>query len=120
MLVPVISEKVRTQLEGVKDLILNEVNVKEMEFIADTTGIITKKIKPNFKTLGKVYGARMKEIAGAFAGLDQATISAIQRSDLAGTDYTLALPEGDVVLHPATTRSPPRTCRAGQWRRKAR
>ena len=100
VVVPVISEKVRSQLGRFSDLVLGEVNVKELEFIADTTGILTLKIKPNFKTLGKVYGKRMKEIAVAFAGLDQATISAIQRSDLAGTDYTLALPEGDVVLHP--------------------
>ena len=100
VVVPVISEKVRSQLGRFSDLVLGEVNVKELEFIADTTGILTLKIKPNFKTLGKVYGKRMKEIAAAFAGLDQATISAIQRSDLAGTDYTLALPEGDVVLHP--------------------
>ncbi len=100
VVVPVISEKVRSQLGRFSDLVLGEVNVKELEFIADTTGILTLKIKPNFKTLGKVYGKRMKEIAAAFAGLDQATISVIQRSDLAGTDYTLALPEGDVVLHP--------------------
>ena len=100
VVVPVISEKVRSQLGRFSDLVLGEVNVKELEFIADTTGILTLKIKPNFKTLGKVYGKRMKEIAAAFAGLDQATISAIQRADLAGSDYTLALPEGDVVLHP--------------------
>ncbi|MBR1574123.1 MAG: isoleucine--tRNA ligase [Bacteroidales bacterium] len=95
MLIPVISDKERAQLEAVKDLILSEVNVKEMEFIADTTGIITKKIKPNFKTLGKVYGPRMKEIAAAFATLDQAMISAIQAAE---GDYTLSLPGGDVVL----------------------
>ena len=100
MLVPVISDKVRNQLEDVKRLILGEVNVKEMEFIADTTGIITKKIKPNFKTLGKVYGARMKEIAGAFGALDQQTITALQNAETAGADYVLALPGGDVVLHP--------------------
>ncbi len=100
VVVPVISEKVRSQLGRFSDLVLGEVNVKELEFIADTSGILTLKIKPNFKTLGKVYGKRMKEIAAAFAGLDQATISAIQRADLAGADYTLALPEGDVVLHP--------------------
>ncbi len=100
MLVPVISDKVRNQLEDVKRLILGEVNVKEMEFIADTTGIITKKIKPNFKTLGKVYGARMKEIAGAFGALDQQKITALQNAETAGADYVLALPGGDVVLHP--------------------
>ena len=99
MLVPVISDAVRARLEAVKDLILTEVNVKEMEFVTDTTGILTKKIKPNFKTLGKVYGARMKEIAAAFGSLDQATITAIQNAETAGEAYTLALPGGDVVLN---------------------
>ena len=78
LVIPVLSDKVRLQLEQVKDLILGEVNVKEAEFITDTAGIITKKIKPNFRSLGKKYGPRMKEIAAAFAKLDQATISAIQ------------------------------------------
>ncbi|MBR3562705.1 MAG: isoleucine--tRNA ligase [Bacteroidales bacterium] len=96
MVIPVISDKVREQLEGVKNLILTEVNVKEAEFLADTTGIITKKIKPNFRVLGKKYGAQMKEIAAAFAQLDQATISAIQ----AAGEYTLALPSGPVMLTP--------------------
>ena len=100
VLIPVISEKVRTQLEGVKELILNEVNVKEAEFITDTAGLITKKIKPNFKTLGKVYGKQMKEIAAAFGTLDQAAISAIQDAETALQPYTLALPGGDVVLNP--------------------
>ena len=99
MLVPVISDAVRARLEAVKDLILTEVNVKEMEFVTDTTGILTKKIKPNFKTLGKVYGARMKEIAAAFGSLDQAVITAIQNAETAGEAYTLALPGGDVVLN---------------------
>jgi isoleucyl-tRNA synthetase len=100
LLVPVISDSVRARLEAVKDLILGEVNVKEMEFVVDTTGIITKKIKPNFKTLGKVYGARMKEIAAAFGTLDQAAISGIQAAETEGVDYTLSLPGGDVVLNP--------------------
>ncbi len=95
LLIPVISDRVRSQLEAVQTLILGEVNVKQMEFIADTTGIITKKIKPNFKTLGKVYGPRMKEIAAAFATLDQSVITAIQQAG----DYTLTLPGGVVVLH---------------------
>ncbi len=100
MLVPVISDAVRARLEAVKGLILAEVNVKEMEFVTDTTGILTKKIKPNFKTLGKVYGARMKEIAAAFGSLDQAVITAIQNAETAGEAYTLALPGGEVVLNP--------------------
>ncbi len=100
MLVPVISDTVRSRLEAVKNLILAEVNVKEMEFVVDTTGIITKKIKPNFKTLGKRYGARMKEIAAAFATLDQTVIGAIQEAETADAAYTLALPGGEVVLEP--------------------
>ena len=100
MLVPVISDAVRARLEAVKGLILTEVNVKEMEFVTDTTGILTKKIKPNFKTLGKVYGARMKEIAAAFGSLDQAAITAIQNAETAGEAYKLALPGGEVVLNP--------------------
>ncbi len=96
LIIPVISEDVRGQLELVKNIILNEVNVKEAEFISDTTGIITKKIKPNFRTLGKKYGAQMKEIAAAFASLGQAEISAIQ----AAGQYNLACPSGEVVLCP--------------------
>ena len=101
LVIPVISDKVRSQLEQVKGIILGEVNVKEAEFISDTTGIITKKIKPNFKTLGTVYGKQMKEIAGAFASFDQAVISDIQTAQAAGADYVLPLPSGDVVLGPA-------------------
>ena len=100
VMIPVISEKVRSCLEAVKEIILSEVNVKEMEFIADTTGIMTLRIKPNFKVLGKTYGARMKEIAAAFGTLEQPVIAAIQKAEGAGESYTLALPGGEVVLSP--------------------
>ena len=100
VMIPVISDKVRRQLEQVKSIILAEVNVKEMEFIEDASGIMTLRIKPNFKVLGKTYGARMKEIAAAFGTLDQPVISAIQKAETAGESYTLALPGGDVVLNP--------------------
>ena len=100
VMIPVISEKVRACLEAVKEIILSEVNVKEMEFIADTTGIMTLRIKPNFKVLGKTYGARMKEIAAAFGTLEQPVIAAIQKAEGAGQSYTLALPGGEVVLSP--------------------
>ena len=60
IVIPVISDKVKEQLEKVKTLLLGEVNVKDAEFIHDTVGLITKKIKPNFKTLGKLYGKQMK------------------------------------------------------------
>ena len=94
-----IDAHVKEQLELVKGLILNEVNVKEAEFISDTTGLITKKIKPNFKTLGKIYGKQMKEIAAAFGSLGQDVINAIQASEASGTGYVLNLPSGDVTLN---------------------
>ena len=100
IVIPVISDKVRAQLELVKSLILGEVNVKEAEFISDTAGIITKKIKPNFKTLGKVYGKRMKEIASAFGEISQQEINVIQNAETAGAAYTLNLEGGEVVLNP--------------------
>ena len=95
IMIPVVSEKVREQLMAVRPFILSEVNVKDVEFITDTTGVITKKIKPNFKTLGKVYGARMKEIASAFQTLDQQTIASVERSE---GDYLLHLAGGEVTL----------------------
>ena len=100
VVIPVISEKVREQLDGARNLILTEVNVKEMEFIADTAGIITLKIKPNFKTLGKVYGKQMKEIAAAFGGFSQAEIATLQKADVAGEEYKVSLPGGEVILKP--------------------
>ena len=95
VLLPVIDDEVKNHIIRVKDIFLTEVNVKEIEFLHDTTGIITKKIKPNFKTLGKIYGKRMKEIAAAFTGLGQEEIAAIEKAE---GDYVLQLPGGEVVL----------------------
>ena len=95
VMVPVMDDEVKAHIEKVKDIFLTEVNVKELEFIHDTTGIITKKIKPNFKTLGKKYGKRMKDIAAAFATLDQEQIGAIEHCE--GT-YSWNLPDGEVLL----------------------
>ena len=98
IIIPVIDNRIREQLEKVKPLLLGEVNVKEAEFISDTAGLITKKIKPNFKTLGKIYGKQMKEIAAAFAGLSQEDIAAIQAAEISGSQYVMNLPSGDVAL----------------------
>ncbi|MBS7301733.1 MAG: isoleucine--tRNA ligase [Bacteroidales bacterium] len=95
VLVPVLDDEVKAHVEKVKDIFLAEVNVKELEFLHDTTGIITKKIKPNFKTLGKIYGKQMKEIAAAFSTLSQEQIGQIERTE--GV-YTLSLASGDVNL----------------------
>ena len=95
VLVPVMDDTVKEHIQRVRNIFLTEVNVKDIEFLHDTTGIITKKIRPNFKTLGKLYGKRMKEIAAAFQTLSQEEIAAIERAE---EEYILALPGGDVVL----------------------
>ena len=97
LVIPVIDQRVKEQLELVKGLLLGEVNVKEAEFLADTEGLITKKIKPNFKTLGKMYGAKMKAILAAFNMLGQAEISAVQAREATGEGYMLTLADGDQV-----------------------
>ena len=95
LLVPVTGEQMQQRLEAVRSFLLAEVNVKELEFVTDATGLITRKVKPNFRTLGKKYGPRMKEISAAFATLDQPTIAAMDRSE---GDYSLVLPGGPVLL----------------------
>ena len=95
VVIPVIDDSVKAHIEKVAGIFLAEVNVKQIEFLHDTTGIITKKIKPNFKTLGKRYGKQMKEIAAAFGALSQEQIAQIERAE---AEYALALASGDVVL----------------------
>ena len=99
LVIPILDDKLQEQFQRVQSLVLNEVNVKEVEFIRNTEGLITKKIKPNFKTLGKRYGKQMKEIASAFAVMDQKSIAEIERSSMAEDPrYLLQLAGGDVVL----------------------
>ena len=81
IIIPVLDPKIQEQFEKVKNLVLGEVNVKEVEFITNTEGLITKKIKPNFKTLGKKYGKMMKDIAAAFAQFSQSDIAQIEMSE---------------------------------------
>lgn len=81
MMVPVLNEKFRKQLQGVQDLILAEVNVKELEYLDDSTGILVKKVKPNFKTLGPRFGKFMKEVSGIITGMSQEDISQIEREN---------------------------------------
>lgn len=74
LMVPIMNEEMVPQLEAVKNIILSEVNVKEIEYITDTTGVLIKKIKPNFKTLGPKYGTYMKQISAIFAKMTQSDI----------------------------------------------
>jgi isoleucyl-tRNA synthetase len=94
--VPAPDDKTFEQLSYVADLVKTEVNIKELEVIAADKDVdnLVKKIKPNFKTLGKKYGKQMKEIAAAFGSLDKHAISEIERNG----QYTLQLPTGDVLI----------------------
>jgi isoleucyl-tRNA synthetase len=96
MMIPLLDPSMQDDLEAVKQLVLNEVNVKEMEFLHDATGVIVKKIKPNFKTLGKRYGKQMKDIAAAVSAFTQQQIAAIETA----AEYPLALSSGTVALLP--------------------
>jgi len=86
------------QLSYIADLVKAEVNVKEIEVIPADNDMenLVKKIKPNFKTLGKKYGKQMKEIANAMNSFGNHEISEIERDG----KYTLTLPTGDVELTP--------------------
>ena len=81
VIIPILDGDMGRRLESVKGLVMGEVNVKEVELITDTTGLITKRIKPNFKTLGPRYGKYMKQIAALVAGWSQAEIAAVEASD---------------------------------------
>ena len=94
VMIPVLEPSLQQKLEDVKLLILNEVNVKEMEFLTDTTGILVKKIKPNFKTLGPRYGKQMKEISAAVAEFSQQDIATFEREG----KYSLSLASGQVDM----------------------
>ncbi|WP_298487974.1 isoleucine--tRNA ligase [uncultured Maribacter sp.] len=79
IIVPVLDEKQKQEIEAVADLIKSEVNVKEIELLDDASGILVKQIKPNFKVLGPKYGKEMKQIAQAVAGLNQEDIQKIEQ-----------------------------------------
>ena len=78
ILVPVLDAETKRRIEAVKGLVMGEVNVKEVELIEQTAGLITKRIKPNFKTLGPKYGKYMKQIAAMTAQFTQEQIVRIE------------------------------------------
>ena len=101
IMVPVLNAHFRQQFEAVKDIILTEVNVKEVEFLTDTEGIIKKKIKPNFKTLGPKYGKLMKLISGAIVQFDQHKISEIENAgsvEIEAGEQRIVITKDDVEI----------------------
>jgi isoleucyl-tRNA synthetase len=102
IMIPVPDKSFKTKFEAVKDLVLAEVNVKEVEYIDDTSAVLVKKIKPNYKTLGPRYGKLMKEISNAVMSLGQVEISAFENSgthqiDINGQRVALALEDVEIV-----------------------
>ncbi len=86
IMVPVLDNKFRQQLQDVENLILSEVNVKELEYLEDTAGVLVKKIKPNFKALGPRYGKMMKQIAAAINNFTQEDIQQMEKQGGATLD----------------------------------
>jgi isoleucyl-tRNA synthetase len=79
ILIPILNEKVKVQIQHVEELIKAEVNIKEIEYIDDTSGILVKNIKPNFALLGKRFGPKMKQVSAAINQWSQEEIGAIER-----------------------------------------
>ncbi|MGP1991971.1 isoleucine--tRNA ligase [Zobellia laminariae] len=79
VMIPILDEKQKHEIEAVADLIMSEVNVKEIELLDDASGILVKQIKPNFKVLGPKFGKDMKKIAQAVAKLGQDDIQKIEQ-----------------------------------------
>ena len=80
IMIPVLESGLEEKIELVRNLILAEVNVKEITYITDTAGILVKKIKPNFKVLGKKAGALMKEVAETVVTMTQDQIRTLEKT----------------------------------------
>jgi isoleucyl-tRNA synthetase len=94
IMVPVPDKNFRARFEAVRDLILAEVNVKEVEYIDDTSSVLVKKIKPNFKALGPRYGKLMKEISSSVSSMKPEQIAEFERNGR----YTFAINGQQVEL----------------------
>ncbi len=97
IMIPVSDEAQRTHIEAVKSLIINEVNVKEINFVDGTAGILVKKVKCDFKKLGPKFGKKMKAVAAAVGELPQEAIAELEKNGR----YTLSLTDGEAVIEAA-------------------
>jgi len=86
VLLPVLDEKFSQRIKGVEEIIKSEVNVKTIEYIDDASGLLVKKVKPNFAKLGKQYGPRMKEVSTVIAALSREEISVLEKNGLMNKD----------------------------------
>ncbi len=100
ILLPVLDSSFIEKTEKVKDLILSETNIKNIEYIKDAAGIIRKKIKPNFKVLGPKVGKNMKTVGSAILELDALQIQELEENQtfkLAALNYTIGLEDVEIV-----------------------
>ncbi len=101
IMIPVLDEVTRHHVEAVADLIMSEVNVKTVEFLDDASGVLVKKVKPNFRALGQKFGPKMKLISATINQWGQEDIAAIEKAgqyDLAIDGETLQLTIDDVEI----------------------
>lgn len=94
IMIPVVDDEQKKHVEAVQDLIKNEVNVKEIQFVDNEKGILVKKVKCDFKKLGPKFGKQMKEVAAAVSALPQETILELEKNG----QCTLHLPGGDAII----------------------
>ncbi|GAB2665567.1 isoleucine--tRNA ligase [Flavihumibacter cheonanensis] len=94
VLIPVLNPAMKEQLLKVEDLIKSEVNVKELQYLTDAEGFIKKKIKPDFKALGKRVGAKMKAVSAAIQAFDQEAISKLEKEG----SYSLEIDSEPLIL----------------------
>ena len=97
IMIPVVDEAQKQHIEAVKDLIMNEVNVKEIKFVDGAAGVLVKKVKCDFKKLGPKFGKQMKAVAAAVAGMSQEAIAELEKNG----SYTFQLDGTDAVVEAA-------------------
>ena len=81
IMIPASAAKMKAQINAIKDLVLSEVNVKELEFMSEDSDILVKEIKANFKALGPKYGKHMKAIAAAISAFNQEDIMKLEKEN---------------------------------------
>ena len=113
IMVPAVDDEQRKHIEAIAELVKNEVNVKELNFI-EGDGVLVKKIKCNFRTLGKKYGKLMKDIANKVNTLTQEDILEIERSLKEKANYVLGvIAEQEVILEKKMLKSLTKTFQDG-------
>jgi len=80
IIIPILDDTMQAKIDAISNIILTEINVKEIQYLSDATGILVKKIKPNYKTLGPRFGTMMKSIAKVISEMSQQQISTLERN----------------------------------------